>query len=104
MKKVLHLLIALFMVSSCAWFKTEPKVEPEPITSEEEMMRAEHERKLVEAETYVGEGITFYQKGQDSSAIKSWDKALQIIPEDSEVHNFKGMALHRTGNSSIKIT
>lgn len=98
MRRLFVLFIAFISVSSCAWIKTEPKVEPSP--TEEEMRLAELERKLEEAEVLVGQGITHYQNGKDSMAVKSWDQALAIIPDDAEVHNFKGMALHRMGKIS----
>lgn len=98
MKKILALLIITLMASSCAWFKTEPKEKPEMEPTAEEIKRAERDRELAEAESLVEEGIAYYQQEKDSLAVASWQKALQIIPEDAEVHNFRGMALNRMGN------
>lgn len=97
MNKALALLIVVVLTSSCAWFKAEPKTEPVSVPTPEETMRAERERALAEAEDYVAKGIVFYQQKKDSLAILSWDKALKTISDDAEVHNFKGMSLHRLG-------
>lgn len=99
MKKYFVFGMVLILANSCAWFQSQPKTAPETQKpSPEEMMRAERDRELAEAENYVGDGIAYYQQGKDTLAIKSWDKALRIIPDDAELHNFKGMALYRTGD------
>lgn len=89
-------LMIILLVSSCAWFRTAPKEKiPEETTKEE--LRAEEEMLLAKAENYVSDGINYYQAGNDSLAVKSWRKALDIIPDDAEVHNFIGISLHRSG-------
>ena len=92
MQRIVPLFFVLVFSSSCAWFKSEPKEPPASTPAESEEMR------LAEAENYVSDGISYFQAGDDSLAILSWRKALEIIPEDAEVHNFLGIALHRYGN------
>ena len=95
MKKLIILLGLSLMVYSCAWFKTEPKIEtPDEKTTEE--LRAE-EMRLAMADNLVSDGITYYQVGKDSLAVQSWKRALEIIPYDAEVYNFIGISLHRMG-------
>ncbi|RQV96128.1 MAG: tetratricopeptide repeat protein [Calditrichaeota bacterium] len=91
MNRIIIVVGILLMTTSCAWFKSEPKPEiTEPEVPDEAL--------LVKAEDYVSEGISYFQSGKDSLAISSWNKALEIIPEDAEVYNYRGIALHRTGN------
>lgn len=97
MKKIVILFSVTLIASSCAWFKAEPKDQLDSEPTAEELLRAERDRELAEAESFVEEGIAYYQKEQDSLAIDTWEKALKIIPEDAEIHNFRGMALHRLG-------
>jgi protein O-GlcNAc transferase len=52
---------------------------------------------LNKAEDYVSAGFTHFKSGDDSLAIVSWRKALDIIPKDAELHNFVGIAYHRLG-------
>lgn len=95
MKKLIILIGFSLMVYSCAWFKTEPKVEvPDEKTTEE--LRAE-EMRLAMADNFVSDGITYYQVGKDSLAVQSWKRALEIIPYDAEIYNFMGISLHRLG-------
>lgn len=87
MKKSLILLGIVFFISSCALFKPAPKEEVEPEMTEEEL-------RLTEAENYVSDGISYHHAGNDSMAVSSWRKALEIVPDDAEVHNFLGISLH----------
>lgn len=98
MKKIMILFSVILLASSCAWLKTEPKKQIDAELTAEELKRAERDRELAEAESFVEEGIAYYQKEQDSLALDVWQKALKIIPEDAELYNFRGMALHRMGN------
>jgi tetratricopeptide (TPR) repeat protein len=86
MKKKLIFSIAVLMIISCAKQvkKTPPPIEP---TETPEII----------AENYVSDAIDYYQNQKYVEAITSWKKALQIIPQDAEVHNFVGLAFHRTG-------
>ncbi len=95
MKQYIVLLGVLFLMSSCAWFSSTPKQSPEEKAKAE--AQAAHKKLLAETETYVGDGIEAYGKGNDSLAIRSWKIALKLNPEDAEVHNFLGMSLHRQG-------
>ena len=65
-KIICSLLIIIVTFSSCAWFQPKP----------------------VDPEVYVTEGINHFKANEDSLAIVSWNKALEIIPDDAEVHNF----------------
>lgn len=91
MQRIIVLFIIVLFATSCAWFKSEPKKPTEEERAGKEEMR------LAEADNYVSDGISYFQAGDDSLAILSWKKALEIIPEDAEVHNFLGIALHRNG-------
>ncbi len=51
----------------------------------------------VRAENYVADGIELYKTGKYDGAIQKWNKALRIIPDDAEVHNFAGTAYHKLG-------
>jgi Flp pilus assembly protein TadD len=102
MKNYIYLILIAALLSSCAWFKSEPK---QPVTSEKtaEELRAE-EMRLARADNLVSDGINYYQVGKDSSAVESWRRALELIPYDAEVHNFVGIALHRQGNIREALT
>lgn len=77
-----NLIIAFGLIlTSCAWFSKKEDV-PEA-------------NKYVVAEKYVSEGISHFKNEEDSLAIASWQQALQIIPDDAEVHNFVGIAYHK---------
>ncbi|NOX36894.1 MAG: tetratricopeptide repeat protein [Calditrichaeota bacterium] len=51
----------------------------------------------IEMENYVSNGIDYFKRQNFRKAIEQWKKALQLIPEDAEVHNFLGIAYHRVG-------
>lgn len=93
MIKIIGLLfIILIVMMSCApQVKKVPPVEP---TETAEIM----------AENYVNDAIDFYQNQKYPEAIASWKKALYIIPQDAEVHNFVGLAYHRSGQLDSAIT
>ncbi|OGB60123.1 MAG: hypothetical protein A2Y94_12090 [Caldithrix sp. RBG_13_44_9] len=86
MKKILIFSVTLLMIINCARQvkKAPPPIEP---TETPEII----------AENYVSDAIDFYENQKYSEAITSWKKALQIIPQDAEVHNFIGLAFHRSG-------
>lgn len=86
MKKILIFSVMLLMIINCAQQvkKAPPPIEP---TETPEII----------AENYVSDAIDFYQNQKYSEAITRWKKALQIIPQDAEVHNFIGLAFHRSG-------
>lgn len=42
-------------------------------------------------------GVVYARMGQDESALDSYDRALEIQPDDAEVHNNRGNALGRLG-------
>jgi len=45
-----------------------------------------------------------WNKKQDyKNAISQWEKALEYIPKDAEVHNFMGIAYHRLGKLDSSI-
>ncbi|MCB0282455.1 MAG: tetratricopeptide repeat protein [Calditrichae bacterium] len=67
--------------TSCAWFSKEQD--------------ADGTDKYILAENYVSQGISHFKNEEDSLAVVSWQKALQIIPDDAEVHNFVGIAYHK---------
>jgi Flp pilus assembly protein TadD len=73
------MIIFSILLTSCVWFRTAPE---------------EDERENI-AEKYVLDGIQQFQAGNDSLAINKWEKALAIIPDDAEIHNFCGIARHR---------
>lgn len=86
-RKVLILIIIFLLFTSCThWFKKEQPDAGAPVESAE----------LV-AENYVSDAIDYYQAAKYRQAISGWKKALEMIPEDAEVHNFVGLAYHRIG-------
>ncbi len=88
MLKKLQIILLLFL--SCApVFRKEKAPVTEPATSE---------ARAVEAENYVADGIDYYKSENYLAAVKKWQQALEIIPNDAEVHNFAGLAYHRLGN------
>ncbi len=56
------------------------------------------EARAIEAENYVADGIDYYKNENYQAAVNKWQQALEIIPEDAEVHNFAGLAYHRLGH------
>lgn len=86
MYRVLAFLLT-FLMMSCAIFKSSTEKSEPDATAEKNMLEI--------AENYVSDGVAFYQNKNDSLAVASWKKALEIIPEDAEVHNFMGLAYHR---------
>jgi tetratricopeptide (TPR) repeat protein len=87
-RNITFLTIALFLLTNCSHlFKKKP---PPSIETPEQQE--------IIAENYVSDAIDFYQAGQYSKAIDTWHKALRIIPNDAEVHNFVGLAHHRMGD------
>ena len=47
------------------------------------------------AENYMSDGIAYHKNGNDLLAVKSWKKALELIPKDAEVYNFIGISYHK---------
>ena len=93
MKRIFIALLSLSILSSCAWFTSKPALEvEEPKPKSESEIAAELE---TEAENHVSNGITYHQGGNDSLAIVSWKKALELLPGDAEIHNFIGIAYHK---------
>ncbi len=85
------LFLLIFILSGCGIFvKKKP-----PLT------RAEME---ILAENYVSTGIDYFEQKEFHKAIDEWQKALEYIPEDAEVHNFLGIAYHRVGYLDSSIT
>jgi Flp pilus assembly protein TadD len=39
--------------------------------------------------------VSYYQKGDYEQSVSSWQKALELIPGDAEVHNFIGISYHK---------
>lgn len=91
MKKAIIIMGFGLIISSCAWFVSEPKED----TTED--IRAE-EMRLAMADNLVSDGIKYYQAGNDSIAVVAWRKSLDINPYDAEVYNFIGISLHRMDN------
>lgn len=46
-------------------------------------------------ETLIIKGVKYYEDGKADSAIVVWKKALQLIPEDAEIHNWLGIVYHK---------
>jgi len=85
---LLTLCLVLF-ISSCAWFTGKSK---EDIEGPESDVAADM---LITAENFVSDGIAHFQNGNDSLAVISWQRALELIPGDAEVHNFIGISYHK---------
>ncbi len=81
-KTAVLLVLTFLLFSSCAWFTSSKK---------EEVKKPD----LNLAENYVSEGFTHFKVGDDSLAVVAWQNALEIIPQDAEIHNFVGIAFHR---------
>lgn len=56
------------------------------------------EARAIAAENYIADGIDYYKNENYREAVKKWRQALELIPDDAEVHNFAGLAYHRLGN------
>jgi protein O-GlcNAc transferase len=82
--------IIIFLLYSCAWFTKKPKEEKVEAPSYEEMLKI--------AGNYVNDGVTYFEHGEDSLAIRSWKKALEFNPGDAEIHNWIGIAYFRMNN------
>jgi protein O-GlcNAc transferase len=80
------LLILILLILSCS-LVTRKKAPPEEPSEAAEIV----------AENYVSDAIDFYQAQKYEEAIRGWQKALKIIPQDAEIHNFVGLAYHRLG-------
>lgn len=80
-KTVLLYLIFVFLFSSCAWFSKSEQ--------------PDEGNKALIAEEYVTQGVNHFKAGEDSLAIKSWNKALEIIPDDAEIYNWTGIAYNK---------
>jgi protein O-GlcNAc transferase len=52
---------------------------------------------LLLAEQYVQMGVDQQVAGDYLGSIEEWEKALKIIPNDAEIHNFVGVSWHRLG-------
>jgi Flp pilus assembly protein TadD len=86
-KKIVIFSISLLLLSSCSRLFKKEQPEPPDVKESPEVI----------AENYVSDAIDFYQASRYREAISGWNKALKIIPNDSEVHNFVGLAYHRVG-------
>ena len=106
MKRVLIFVVGAIFISSCAWFSSStppPEPEEEPKVVEPEMSS----EVLTRAENDVTEGVESYQKGDYRKAVSLWQKALELIPGDAEVHNFIGIGyynLNQLENASKHFT
>lgn len=89
MKKILLLVFLVTFAISCSRSTQKPVVKTKETKKEEAAALARI------AENYVTEGINYHKKGENELAVKSWKKALDIIPEDAEVHNFTGIGYHK---------
>lgn len=105
MKKAIVGLIILLLAASCARMK--PAVKEEPAAAEkisaEEAAKMEQELKKQEAEKYFSEGVESYRQENDSLAQSYWRKAVEILPDDAELHNFIGLSLHRQGRIKMAL-
>jgi len=94
MKKIVVLIIVIILLSSCSRIFKKEQPEPPEVKETPEVI----------AENYVSDAIDFYQAARYREAITGWKKALKIIPNDSEIHNFMGLAYHRIGELDSAIT
>jgi tetratricopeptide (TPR) repeat protein len=83
----LQVIIIVFLLYSCVWFTKKPKEEKIEAPSYEDMLKI--------AGNYVDDGVTYFEHGEDSLAIRSWNKALEYNPGDAELHNWMGIAYFR---------
>ncbi len=84
---IIVLFIALFLLDCGGSSRKKPAPGPVPETVSPE----------AKAEEFVQEGIRNFKDQQFPRAVKNWQNALKLIPEDSEVHNFLGIGYHRLG-------
>jgi protein O-GlcNAc transferase len=82
--------ISIFVLACSRQIRTEPESEEELGLAGSAISSEVREA----AENLVSEGIDFYQNGNYNQAISSWQKALELIPGDAEVHNFIGISYH----------
>ena len=94
MKKIVIFAIAVMLLSSCSRLFKKDQPEPPGVKETPEVI----------AENYVSDAIDYYQAARYREAIAGWKKALNIIPNDSEIHNFMGLAYHRIGELDSAIT
>jgi len=91
MIRVLMAILMLFFVFSCSkQTRTGADADEQPEVTETEIGPEVRET----AENFVTEGVVFYQDGNYDQAAMSWQKALELIPGDAEVHNFIGISYH----------
>ena len=79
--------IGTFIFYSCAWFTKKPK--------EEKIEAPSYEETLQIVENYVTDGVTYFEHSEDSLAVITWGKALELKPGDAEIHNWIGIAYFR---------
>ena len=60
-------------------------------------------KQSTDPEIYVEQGMEHFKASEDSLAIVSWEKALQLLPDDAELHYLIGVAYHKM-NKIIKAT
>ncbi len=96
---LLTAMVALF-ISSCAWFTSAPPPEKEAQTPETEI----RPNVRATAENFVTQGVSYYQGKEYEQAVSVWQKALELIPGDAEVHNFIGISYHELKRMDEAIT
>lgn len=89
-RQLMVILLSILMVS-CARQTISPP--PEKETMPEEKGIGPEVR--MNAENFVSDGVAFYQDDNYNEAVSSWQKALELIPGDAEVHNFIGISYHK---------
>jgi len=97
MTRLIILVYLAFFISSCAWFTSStpaPETKEEPVTIEPGISA----EVLEKAEANVSDGVSNYKRGDYAEAVSSWQKALELIPGDAEVHNFIGIAYYNLHN------
>lgn len=94
MKKLVIFAIVVILLSSCSRLFKKEQPEPPEVKESPEVI----------AENYVSDAIDYYQAARYREAITGWKKALTIIPNDSEIYNFMGLAYHRIGELDSAIT
>jgi tetratricopeptide (TPR) repeat protein len=94
MKKLVIYATVVILLSSCSRLFKKDQPEPPEVKESPEII----------AENYVSDAIDYYQAARYREAITGWKKALKIIPNDSEIYNFVGLAYHRIGKLDSAIT